>query len=178
MKITIIDPNGSISNGNILNVNGNCFNFTVGEDRIIQGAPILNENFNVVGIYCGLCDASNENPNKTCTAINICSILDAHNKFLIRTLNGKTDSEYWLEKINLLQKNDFQHIGSGGFGQVFKIKLETEFAVKIVGGVGQLSDYKCQVRALEKEYEIVCSLDNHPRIIIFLLLSMMLLIFV
>lgn len=81
MKITIIDPNGSISNGNILNLNGNCINFTVGEDRIIQGAPILNENFNVVGIYCGLCDASNENPNKTCTAINIFSILDAYNYF-------------------------------------------------------------------------------------------------
>ena len=65
----------------------------------------------------------------------------------------------------------FQYIGGGGYGQVYKIKQKklNKLAVKIVQGVGKLDDfdYEAQVRALAKEYAIVSSLDNHPRIVQF-----------
>ena len=68
-------------------------------------------------------------------------------------LNGRTENEWWLEKFKLIPLNEYKHIGGGGYGQVYKIKMKTEsseLAVKIVQGVGTLSNYEAQVR--EKEY--------------------------
>ena len=78
---------------------------------------------------------------------------------------GKTENELWLEQIREIPKDEFQHIDSGGFGTVYKIKIQTELAVKIVRGVGTPSENDTQVRALQKEYAMVTSLDNQPRII-------------
>ena len=103
-------------------------------------------------------------------ATNIQAVLNAFAKYVIKMLNGKTENELWLEKINMIPPTEFQIIGSGGFGQVYKIKVKTEsreLAVKIVQGYGSLSDYGPQIRALEKEYRLVSSLDIHPRIIQF-----------
>ena len=75
-------------------------------------------------------------------AINIQSILNAFAKHVLQKLKGKTENELWLEKINMIPESEFQHIGSGGYGQVYKIKVKTEskeLAVKIVRGVGKLS---------------------------------------
>ena len=72
----------------------------------------------------------------------------------------------WLERLNLIPLNEFEHIGGGGYGQIYKIKMKTELtelAVKIVQGVGKVDDYKSQVATLEKEYAIVSSLDNNSR---------------
>ena len=86
----------------------------------------------------------------------------------MKSLGGKTENELWLDKINQIPKDEFEFIGSGGYAKVYKIKIQTElFAVKIVRGVGKFSDYETQVRALKKEYGVVTSLDNHPRIIKF-----------
>ena len=84
-----------------------------------------------------------------------------------KSLGGKTENELWLEKIIRIPKENFHFIGSGGYAKVFKVTIETDLAVKIVWGVGKFSDYENQVRALEKEYRMVTSLDNHPRIIKF-----------
>ena len=108
--------------------------------------------------------------NQQIKAINIQSILNAFKEYVLKMLNGKTENELWLERINLIPENEFQFIGSGGYGKVYKIKVKTEsseLAVKIVTGYGDLSNYKPQVNALEKEYEIVSRLENHPRIIQF-----------
>ena len=77
-------------------------------------------------------------------------------------LNGKTDNELWLNRINLIPENEYKLIGAGGYGRVYKIKMKaelTELAVKIVQGVCKVDDYKYQVFALEKEYAMVTSLD-------------------
>ena len=51
-------------------------------------------------------------------------------------LGGKTENELWLERMNQMQKDELQLIGSGGFGRVYKFKeksaSETHVAVKIV----------------------------------------------
>lgn len=47
----------------------------------------------------------------------------------------KTDNELWLDRINMISINEFQHTSSGWYGQVYKIKVKTEpneFAVKFV----------------------------------------------
>ena len=85
-------------------------------------------------------------------------------------LNGKTENELWLEKINMIPPTEFQIIGSGVYGKVYKIKVTPEareLAVKIVQGLGSWSDCGPQICALDKEYRHVSGLDIHPRIIKF-----------
>ena len=48
-----------------------------------------------------------------------------------------------------------------------KPEEETFVAVKVVSGLGNLDEYKSQVDALQKEYRLVTTLGNHPRIIQF-----------
>ena len=57
------------------------------------------------------------------------------------------------------------YVGSGGYGQVFKIKIQTELVLKIIRPVGKVCDYKEEASALEREYRLVTSLGNHRRII-------------
>ena len=59
------------------------------------------------------------------------------------------------------------YVGSGGYGQVYKIKLQTELALKIFRPFGKLCDYKDEASVLEKEYKLVTSLENHQKIIQF-----------
>ena len=73
-------------------------------------------------------------------ATNIQAVLNAFAKYVRKVLNGKTENELWLEKINMIPPTEFQHLGSGAYGQVFKIKLENEpreLAVKIVQSLWQ-----------------------------------------
>ena len=85
-------------------------------------------------------DTATESADRTTAdskAINIQSILNAFMKYVLKMLKGKTDNELWLEKINMIPETEFQIIGSGGYGQVYKIKVKTEskeLAVKIVKG--------------------------------------------
>ena len=127
----------------------------------------MNDEYNVVGIHVGSWDTSNESGQVTRQAINIQSILKGFKEYVLKSLRGKSENELWLEKIKQIPKEEFQLIGSGGYAKVYKITIQTELAVKIVRGVGKFSDYETQVSALEKEYGIVTSLDNHPRIIKF-----------
>ena len=104
----------------------------------------------------------------TCNAINVQSILTEYTKYVLKMLNGRTENELWLDKISQIPKAEYEKIGKGGYAKVYKIKIQTElFAVKIVKGVGKVDDYKSQVAALEKEYAMVTSFDNNPRIIQF-----------
>ena len=170
-KVTTFHNEGEISNGRILNVMGESIQYEC-KSEILQtlGNPLLNEDLDVVGIHGGLWNSSNESAQTTYKAINVQSILTAFQNYVLTMLNGRTENELWLERINQIPSNEFEHIGGGGYGQVFKIKMKTELnnlAVKIVQGVGKVDDYKSQVVALEKEYSMVSSLDNHPRIIQF-----------
>ena len=113
-------------------------------------------------------ESSNKSKLKIYKAIKIQSILECFTKYIVKSLGGKTESELWLEKLSQIPKDEYKFIGSGGYAKVYKIKIQTElFAIKVVRGVGQLSDYETQVRELKKEYEMVTRLDSHPRIIIF-----------
>ena len=168
-KVTLYHYNGEDASGSIINVIGDSIQYKI-ETEINLGSPLLNEDRDVVGIHAGSWDSSNESAQTICKAINIQSILTEYTKYVLKMLNGKTENEMWLEKINQIPINEFENIGGGGYGQVYKIKMKTELtelAVKIVQGVGKLDDYKSQVLALEKEYAMVTSLENHPRIIQF-----------
>ena len=153
-----------------------CINKTTGE--IIQysldteeyccGFPLLNEQLKVVGIHV----KSNKSEKRgLLKATTIGSILEAFKTFITEKLWGRTENELWLEKIAQIPKNEFHLIGSGGFGKVYKIKEnnspETFVVVKVVSGLGNTEGYENQVLCLEKEYRLVTSLGNHPRIIQF-----------
>ena len=108
------------------------------------------------------------NANKQ--AINIQSVLNAYKEYVLKMLQGRTENELWLERINQIPENNFRFIGSGGYGRVYKIKLDKEssceFAVKIVE-FGDWSSHQSELNALETEYEVVSGLENHRRIIQF-----------
>ena len=101
------------------------------------------------------------------TPINSGSILDAFITFITEKLGDRTENELWLEKINQIPQNEYEYVGSGGNGQVYKIKIQTELALKIFRPCGKLCDFKDEASALEKEYKLVTSLENHQRIIQF-----------
>ena len=123
----------------------------------------MNEKKKVVGIH------TNKWIGGTLKAIAIGSILEAFKTFITEKLGGRTENELWLEKIAQIPRNEFLLIGS--FGKVYKIKesnsTETFVSVKVVSGLDNLDEYKSQVDALQKEYRMVTSLGNHPRIIQF-----------
>ena len=128
----------------------------------------------VVGIHAGSLGTAHESAagnTADSKATNIQAILNAFTKYVLKMLNGKTENELWLEKINMIPPTEFQLIGSGGYGQVYKIKVKTESTRISCQNCSRCmehsSDYEPQIRALEKEYRLVSSLDNHPRIIQF-----------
>lgn len=149
-KVIIHDYNSGISHGSILNIIGDTIEVKAEIDSCpLAGVPLLNENHNVIGIHDSLIEKKDQSSNVTLKAINIVSIFSAYSDYIKSFLNGKTEDEIWLEKIHMIPKKDFELIGRGGFGTVFKIKIDTELALKIVGGFGNLSYYQSQVRALK-----------------------------
>ena len=171
--VTLFDNAGGVLSGSIVNVIEDLIEFTIEIDSEtgIKGAPLLNKDFSVVGIYNGLWNSSNDSAPKTHKATNIKIVLNAFQAYVVEQLGGKTENELWLERMNQMPKNELQLIGSGGFGRVYKFKekseSETHVAVKIVSGLGSLNDYENQVFALQNEYRLVTELGNHPRIIQF-----------
>ena len=142
--------------------------YSLDTEEICCGFPLLSEQLKVVGIHV---NSNILEERVVLKAINIGSILDAFKTFITEQLGGRTENERWLEKIAQIPKNEFYLIGRGGFGTVYKIKAsnstETFVAVKVVIRLGNLDDYKSQVDALQKEYKVVTTLGNHPRIIQF-----------
>ena len=165
-NVTLYHHNGGDVSGNIVDVIGDFIQYTIGPE-IRLGSPLLNEDRDVVGIHVGLWDSSNESAQTTCKGIKIQSILVGFTKHILKSLGDKTENELWLDKINQIPKAEYEFIGSGGYAKVYKITIQAELAIKIVRGVGTLNECATQVRALEKEYGVVTSLDNHPRIIKF-----------
>ena len=127
----------------------------------------MNDQFKVVGIDFGPDELEGRGNRK---AVHIRFILKGfmtYEVFKRKIRWGRTENELWLEKINQIPQNEYEYVGSGGYGQVYKIKIQTELAFKIFRPVGKLCDYKDEARAYEKEYKLVTSLENHPRIIQF-----------
>ena len=131
------------------------------------GCPLL---FKVVGIDVGPDELKGRGNRK---AVDIRFILQGFKTYVSKKLNGGTENDLWLEKINQIPQNEYEYVGSGGYGQVFKIKIQTELVLKIIRPVGKVCDYKEEASALEREYRLVTSLENHPRIIQLLVLSQM-----
>ena len=113
------------------------FNINI-ETEIRLGSPLLNEDFDVVGIHVGSMDTATNQPTELQEKVkqqifNPFSMLSKN--IFFKMLKGKTDNELWLERINKIPETEFQLIGSGGYGKVYKIKVKTEskeFAVKMV----------------------------------------------
>ena len=159
----------NFAKGRINKVIGDVIEYSLDTVELSCGFPLLNEQLKVVGIHV---NSKKLEERVVLTAINIGSILDAFKTFITEQLGGRTGNEMWLEKINLIPENEFELIGEGGYGRVYKIKMKAELtelsvAIKIVQGVGKMSYYEAKVRALEKEYAIGTALDKHPRIIQF-----------
>ena len=156
--------------GRIVKVNGESilYSSNIENAKYSSGFPLLNDKLKVVGIHVGSID-NNLPGRQIMKAINIKFIIEGFKTYVNENLGGKTENELWLEKINLIPHNELlsQYIGSGGYGHVYKIKIQTELALKIFQPVGKLNDYKAEASALEKEYRIVTGLGNHPRIIQF-----------
>ena len=164
-KFTVPLYKGDFVTGTIVDVKGDNIQFKIDLADGNSGHPLLNDEYRVVGIHVGLWDTSNESGQVTRHAINIRSILEGFKEYVLKSLGGKSETELWLEKISQIPKAEYELIGGGGYVEVYKIKIQSElFAVKIVG---KLNDYEAKVRALKKEYGVVTSLDNHPRIIQF-----------
>ena len=153
--------------GQINRIIGNVIQYSLELDEYSIGYPILNEHMKVVGIHVS---SHKKETQGLLHAITIGSVFEAFKTFITEKLGGRTENELWLEKIEHIPKNEFQLIGSGGFGKVYKIKErnnsnKTFVAVKVVSGLGKLDEYANQVNALQREYRVVTSLGNHPRII-------------
>ena len=159
----------NISNGYINKINEESIQYSSAEktEEYIGGFPLLNDQFKVVGIDVGPDELEGRGNRK---AVHIRFILEGFKNYVKEKLGGRTENELWLEKIAQIPKNEFDRVGSGGFGTVYKIKAsnsETFVAVKVVSGLGNLDEYKRQVDALLKEYRVVTSLENHQRCIQF-----------
>ena len=150
----------NFAKGRINKVIGEVIEYSLDTEELSFGFPLLNEKLNVVGIHMNKLGGGG-----TLKAIAIRSILEAFKTFITEKLGGRTENELWLEKIAQIPKNEFDLIGSGCFGRVYKIKAsnstETFVAVKVVSGQGKYYEYKSQVDALQKEHRVVTTLRNH-----------------
>ena len=74
----------------IIDVNGEIVQFKIAIAGGNSGFPLLNKDFNVVGIHVGSWDTSNESGIVTRHAINIKSILEGFKKYVLKSLGGKS----------------------------------------------------------------------------------------
>ena len=111
------------------------------------GVPLLNKQLKVVGIH------TNKFEGGTLKVVAIGSILEAFKMFITEKLCGRTENELWLEKIAQIPKNEFDLIGSGGFGKVYKIRLPITQRMK---------EIKSQTES-DKEIELLLKLAKHEK---------------
>ena len=140
-KVNVHSYKGDVITGAIIDVTKNIIQFKVRAEADV-GSPLLNNDLKVVEMHVGLRDTQIESGEVTCQAINVQSILECFKKYVLKSLEGKTENELWLEKIMQIPKEDFHFIGSGGYAKVYKVTIETDLAVKIVRGVGKFNDYE------------------------------------
>lgn len=172
-KVSVFNYNNSGNNeksqlimgfGSINSINSKIVEFSAVIKEISLGSPILNSDCKLIGLALMQGVAPNQ-----WIAIDIIEILKSYQDELRRQYENKSDNEVWLERINAIPKNEFKFIGSGGFGKVYKIADSngSALALKLVEGFGGLGSFKSQTNALKKEYQLVTSLELHPRIIQF-----------
>ena len=160
-----IDSKLIISHGSINYINEKYFEYSAVSNALIPGSPIFNNEYNVIGLH----SRKGLTPNKW-RATRISKILEAFKTELVNQYGGRTENEIWLQRINEIPKElKTNLIGCGGYGKVYMIKEANDniYAIKLVEGFGSFDCYKSQVHSLEKEYNIVTSLELHPRIIQF-----------
>ena len=170
-EVTVYDNAGNKLNGSIIDVTGDFIEFNINiTETNIAGAPLLNENFNVVGIYSGLLDPPDDSAPNTHKGTNIQRVLIAFQEYINEQLGGKTENELWLERIRINElENPESLLGRGAYGSVYKLKersstgRENFVAVKVVNGVGIDSGKPTDsyVRALKTEYELVTKMEGY-----------------
>ena len=135
-KISSFENNGGKVDGTIINVIENRneikaeISFTElillklykSKTEISLGSPIVNKNLNVVGIHVGSSVSSNEAAKSTGTCVSVQSVLTAFKYYVLQMLNGRTENELWMERINQIPANEFEHIGGGGYAQLAQVK--------------------------------------------------------
>lgn len=142
------------------------FNMT---ESVIFGSPILNHSNKVIGISNGMWKLRESVTSNKHLAIRMDKIFQAYTEELNGLFKNHPENENWLEKLIQIPTNDFKLIGCGGYGKVYQATESngSVVALKVAEGFGGLDTYASTGLALEKEFQIVTSLDIHPRIIQF-----------
>lgn len=154
----------NISTGFVDSVNETIFNYYLMATCGSPGSPILNAFNKVIGLELQAGDTINK-----WKGIRMNSICEAYKNELQRNYGSLTENDMWLGRISDIQQIDFKLIGCGGYGKVYKI-VESNgniLALKLVEGFGGLDSFQSQINAMKKEYQLVTSLQLHPRIIQF-----------
>ena len=131
------------------------------------GCLLLNLSFDVVGIVNLLIESDENKSNKqSLRAIQLDAIFEAYRAYLEELTKQNSVNKDWLTIINTIPK---ELVGCGGYGKVYKATKAdgNKIALKVVERFGGLGAYKTEADALQKEFELVKSLGDHPHIIKF-----------
>ena len=145
----------------IQNISNEIIEFTTNAETIMVGSPLLqliDGKYNVIGI------CKNSSHNNVHIAIRMDKIFKTFEVEITKQLDKLTSDEYCLGLINQ-NSSTRKLIGCGSYGKVFRQMgqppEQNVIALKVVDEFGVIDSYKSEKQALEKEYQVVKSLDNN-----------------